>query len=447
MNQEQYFGLANQLARDPGVARGHPYFRMHRSRLWKMGEHFGLWSLQEKEILEIGPFYSYAPFALRQQGNAVTVLEGPDPAIEPLRNVYARHQVEFVITDLFEALQNRAAHTHALPFSDGQFDVVNCWETMEHFNFNPLGFVRELYRVLKPGGVAFITVPNMAALECRIKLLLGRSVRTPIADYRKYYEYDGGRFLGFHWREYTLKEMDDLFSGLRGIQDHVFSLSPDISRPRKYELGQEGQPSGSKNIVQADAVNGNHLLYSSRQAGFVLNRLNVDPPEESMTTRDLQALREQFIQSAGHASQMLGFGRIIGQIYMHIYFAREPVSLDDLTRDLGISKGSASMAVRQLEVWGALRRISVKGDRKDYYEPRDEFGRIIRKAFIDLVGQRMETADQLFEHAEASLNGKSKGDTADEELQFFKQRVGKLRDFRRRAQGLWESPVIRMLIK
>jgi DNA-binding transcriptional regulator GbsR (MarR family) len=167
-----------------------------------------------------------------------------------------------------------------------------------------------------------------------------------------------------------------------------------------------------------------------------------------MTTRDLNALREQFIEAAGHAAQSLGFGRIIGQIYMHAYFNREPVSLDHLTRDLGISKGSASTAVRQLEAWGALRRIWMKGDRKDYYEPRDEFGRIIRKALIDMIGQRMETADHLIEQAEGALNAKPKnGATADEELLFFRQRVGKLRDFRKRAQGLLDSPVIRMLMK
>jgi DNA-binding transcriptional regulator GbsR (MarR family) len=167
-----------------------------------------------------------------------------------------------------------------------------------------------------------------------------------------------------------------------------------------------------------------------------------------MTNHELQALRRQFVEAAGHATQTFGFGRIIGQIYMHVYFSRAPTSLDDLTRDLGISKGSASMAVRQLEAWGALRKVWMKGDRKDYYETLDEFGRVIRKALIDMVGQRMESADRLLEQSEAALGIRHRnGAASDDEAQHFRRQVGKLRDFRRRAQGLLDSPVIRMLMK
>ncbi len=163
-----------------------------------------------------------------------------------------------------------------------------------------------------------------------------------------------------------------------------------------------------------------------------------------MTASDLQQLRQQFIETAGQFSQSLGFGRNIGQIYAHVYFSPEPQSLDDLTRHLGISKGSASMSVRQLENWQALRKVWVKGDRKDYFETTEAFGRIIRKAFLELVGQKMETADTLLQEAEASLKQQGNGSR---EAVHLRKRVAQLRAFRQRAQGLWESPLIRMLLK
>jgi DNA-binding transcriptional regulator GbsR (MarR family) len=159
-------------------------------------------------------------------------------------------------------------------------------------------------------------------------------------------------------------------------------------------------------------------------------------------------IRQQFIEAAGHATQTFGFGRILGQIFMHIYFSPTPQSLDELTQTLGISKGSASMSVRQLEQWMALRRVWVKGDRKDYYETTDEFGKIIRRILIDLVGRKMEDADHLFDKAEAHFkaNGrKSRG--SDRDLQFLEARIAKLRAFRNKAQGLWDSPIIQMLLK
>ena len=163
---------------------------------------------------------------------------------------------------------------------------------------------------------------------------------------------------------------------------------------------------------------------------------------------ELQSLRQRFIESAGHFTQSLGAGRVLGQIFAHIYFSKDPQSLDDLTRLLEISKGSASMAVRQLEQWGALRRVWVKGDRKDYYVATDEFGRIIRKALLDMIGRKMETSDGLLEDAQALLQERARnGKKTDEDWAFMDQRVKKLQTFRDRAQGLWDSSILKMLLK
>lgn len=47
---------------------------------------------------------------------------------------------------------------HALPFSDGQFDLVISKDTLEHF-MEPWAVVRNVHRVLKAGGQFIIWVP------------------------------------------------------------------------------------------------------------------------------------------------------------------------------------------------------------------------------------------------------------------------------------------------
>ena len=67
-----------------------------------------------------------------------------------------------------------------LPFLGDAFDAVVCIEVMEHL-FEPNLVVKEIYRVLKPGGVFIATVPNIAFWRWRLDFfLLGRW--NPIGD-------------------------------------------------------------------------------------------------------------------------------------------------------------------------------------------------------------------------------------------------------------------------
>ena len=62
----------------------------------------------------------------------------------------------------------------ALPFSSDSFDVVCATEVLEHL-FLPDEAAREAARVLRPGGVLIVTVPNVAYWRRRIDFLaLGR---------------------------------------------------------------------------------------------------------------------------------------------------------------------------------------------------------------------------------------------------------------------------------
>jgi ubiquinone/menaquinone biosynthesis C-methylase UbiE len=67
-----------------------------------------------------------------------------------------------------------------LPYPDGTFDEVLCLDVLEHLTFpeQPVA-IGEMFRVLKPGGGALVSVPNLAHLQSRLHFLLrGRLIRT-----------------------------------------------------------------------------------------------------------------------------------------------------------------------------------------------------------------------------------------------------------------------------
>jgi len=58
-----------------------------------------------------------------------------------------------------------------LPYGDNSFDLVTFTEVAEHLE-NHRAILREIYRVLKPGGVVVITTPNILNIKSRLRFFL-----------------------------------------------------------------------------------------------------------------------------------------------------------------------------------------------------------------------------------------------------------------------------------
>jgi DNA-binding transcriptional regulator GbsR (MarR family) len=153
------------------------------------------------------------------------------------------------------------------------------------------------------------------------------------------------------------------------------------------------------------------------------------------------------IEAAGHTTQSLGVGRVLGQIFACLYFNPEPMSLDDLTTTLGISKGSASMCVRQLEHWKAVEKVWIKGDRKDYYRAKEALGKILRNAMMDLTGKRIESSALLLDEMQALLNARMQEGGLSTQDAFARRQVEKIRLFQEKAREMWNSVILKMLLK
>jgi SAM-dependent methyltransferase len=61
-----------------------------------------------------------------------------------------------------------ADFTRPLPWSDGLFDAVLSVEGIEHLE-NRHAYLREIARVLKPGGTLVLTTPNIVSLRSRVR--------------------------------------------------------------------------------------------------------------------------------------------------------------------------------------------------------------------------------------------------------------------------------------
>jgi ubiquinone/menaquinone biosynthesis C-methylase UbiE len=98
--------------------------------------------------------------ALREmQGEDSIELHGVD--INDYRSEENKQHISFSARDL---------NFDSLPYDDASFDIVTCYQTIEHLE-NPFLVMREIARVLKPNGYFIWSVPNPFQLTFRMKYL------------------------------------------------------------------------------------------------------------------------------------------------------------------------------------------------------------------------------------------------------------------------------------
>lgn len=151
---------------------------------------------------------------------------------------------------------------------------------------------------------------------------------------------------------------------------------------------------------------------------------------------NLAGARQHFIQGLSRISQFWGLPKAMGAIFAVLYLSPEPLSLDDLTREVGVTKGSVSTNVRGLERLGMVHAHVRVGERKDYYAAETDFWRIAR----GILRERQESEfDRALQSVGESLEmtASARKDGADPDLSaFYEDRLRALQSFFRSLDTL-----------
>jgi SAM-dependent methyltransferase len=130
------------------------------------------------------------------------------------------------------------------PCETDTFDVVLFCEILEHLLMDPVAVLRQIYRVLKPGGILVLTTPNVARLENVLALINGVNIYDPYSGFGPY---------GRHNREYNRHELVRLldfagfdveysFTADGHLTEHTRLPGYDLAAPlvdfRRQDLGQ-----------------------------------------------------------------------------------------------------------------------------------------------------------------------------------------------------------------
>lgn len=109
-----------------------------------------------------------------------------------------------------------------------------------------------------------------------------------------------------------------------------------------------------------------------------------------------EKIKKELIQRFGDAYKAFGLNKLMGHIIALLLFTPEPLSLDDITKQLGRSKGPISQIVRRLRDKRLIRKAWMpENNRKDYYEIEPEVFEHAFRNNLELIKNNKRIATQL----------------------------------------------------
>lgn len=169
----------------------------HRYRYLKVASLTG----ESDSILDIGCGFGYGMSILNEKKNKGFVI-----GIDIDKSAVLTCKSNFPSSTVF------IAPADALPFQNNAFDIVTCFDVIEHLKHHKV-MLDEIYRVLKPQGILYISTPNKIVwnLARRLNIQPGNP---------------------FHLHEYTLNEFKDVLkkSGFKIINVEGVMLPIPLTR-------------------------------------------------------------------------------------------------------------------------------------------------------------------------------------------------------------------------
>lgn len=159
----------------------------------------------------------------------------------------------------------------------------------------------------------------------------------------------------------------------------------------------------------------------------------------------LQEARMRLIEAGGRASHDLGTGRIVGQILVYLYLQEKECSLDGIAEELGLSKASVSIAVRQLEQLGLARNVWKSGDKKKYYKSAENIAKALQQGAMLLIRQKVQIfGDELDGTMDMVSSIKDVSD-CQKELVFLRQRIARAKKLQNGLESILGNPLLKLL--
>jgi DNA-binding transcriptional regulator GbsR (MarR family) len=152
----------------------------------------------------------------------------------------------------------------------------------------------------------------------------------------------------------------------------------------------------------------------------------------------LNKSRALFIRRWGEMGGYWGINRTMAELHALLYTSAGPLCTDDIMELLQISRGNASMNLRQLIDWGLISRIHRKGDRKEYFVCEADVWEMFENIARERKRREMEPIVETIRRCREMVQAESDGgaDEKDDAVKVYLARLDAMEDFLGNALNL-----------
>ncbi|PZE19719.1 GbsR/MarR family transcriptional regulator [Paenibacillus xerothermodurans] len=130
----------------------------------------------------------------------------------------------------------------------------------------------------------------------------------------------------------------------------------------------------------------------------------------------IEKARKRVVESIGKNMDLYGVNHTTGHLYGSLFFQNQPITLDDMVEDMGMSKASMSTSVRTLVDLNMINKVWERGFRKDLYQAEADWFQTFTDFFAIKWRKAMEINLQALRKSLSELKRLAANHAQDERL-------------------------------
>jgi len=143
-----------------------------------------------------------------------------------------------------------------------------------------------------------------------------------------------------------------------------------------------------------------------------------------------QQSRLLFIRRWGEMGANWGISRTMAEVHALLFVSAEPLCTDDVMERLQVSRGNASMNLRQLVNWGLIHRVHLPGDRKEYFVCETDVWQMFETITRERRRREIEPIVETIERCQAMVRDEIKQRRSKpKEVEEYQHRLAEMLEF------------------